>query len=101
MSSSEEGHDDITHMNRAKYIGTEVHKEAISIAVLDYPGKLVMECVIETKAGMILQFIQRLNGSLHGTFEEGTWAAWLYGLLQQRTKQILMYSPSAETSWPD
>ena len=62
-------------MNRAKYIGTEVHKEAISIAVLDSSGKLVMECVIETKASMILQFIQGLNGSLHGTFEEGTWAA--------------------------
>jgi hypothetical protein len=50
---------------------------------------------------MILQFIQGLNGSLHGTFEEGTWAAWLYGLLQPRTTKIMMYSPSGETSWPD
>jgi len=88
-------------MNRAKYIGTEVHKEAISIAFLDSSGKLVMECVIETKASIILQFIQGLNGSLQGTFEEGTWVAWLYGLLQPRTTKIMMYSPSGETSWPD
>jgi hypothetical protein len=88
-------------MNRAKYIGTEVHKEAISFAVLDSSGKLVMECAIETKVSMILQFIQGLSESLQGTFEEGTWAAWLYGLLQQRTAKIMIYSPSGETSWPD
>jgi hypothetical protein len=37
-----------------------------------------MECVIETKASMILQFIAGLRGDVHVTFEEGTWAAWLY-----------------------
>jgi hypothetical protein len=33
-------------------------------------GKIVMECVIGTKASMILQFIDRLHGGLHVTFEE-------------------------------
>jgi hypothetical protein len=33
-----------------KYIGMDVHKESISIAVRNAAGKLVMECVIETKA---------------------------------------------------
>jgi hypothetical protein len=33
-------------------------------------GKIVMECVIETKARMILQFIDRLRGDSHVTFEE-------------------------------
>ena len=36
--------------NTRKYIGMDVHKEAIAIAVLNSSGKLVMECVIETKA---------------------------------------------------
>ena len=35
----------------------DVHKESISIAVMNGAGKIVMECVIETKASMILQFI--------------------------------------------
>jgi hypothetical protein len=35
-------------------------------------GKIVMECVIETKASSILQFIDGLRGDLHVTFEEGT-----------------------------
>jgi tetratricopeptide (TPR) repeat protein len=43
-------------MNSVKYIGMDVHKEAISIAVLNSSGKLVMDCVIETKASTILQF---------------------------------------------
>jgi hypothetical protein len=38
-------------------IGMDVHKESISIAVMNSAGKLMMECVIETKASMLLQFI--------------------------------------------
>ena len=37
-------------MDSVKYIGMDVHKEAISIAVLNSTGKLVMECILETKA---------------------------------------------------
>jgi len=59
-------------MESVKYIGMDVRKEAISIAVLNSSGKLVMRCVIETKASSILQFFQGLRGSLHVTFEEGT-----------------------------
>jgi hypothetical protein len=44
----------------------------------------VMECVIETKASMSLDFIAGLRGDLHVTFEEGTSAAWLYDLLKPR-----------------
>ena len=65
-----------------KYIGMDVHKEAIVIAVLNGSGKLVMESIVETKASSILQFIHGLRGELHVTWEEGTWAAWLHDLLQ-------------------
>jgi hypothetical protein len=69
-------------MTSTKYIGMDVHKESISIAVMNSAGKIVMECVIETKASTILQFIDGLHGDLRVTFEEGTWAAWLYDLLK-------------------
>ena len=69
-------------MTIAKYVGMDVHKESISIAVMNSTGKFVMECVIETKASMLLQFIDRLRGDVRITFEEGTWAAWLYDLLK-------------------
>ena len=56
-----------------KYIGMDVHKEAIVIAVLNDSGKLAMESIIETKASSLLQFIHGLRGELHVTWEEGTW----------------------------
>ena len=65
-------------MTSTKYIGMDVHKESVSIAVMNSAGKIVMECVIETKASAILQFVDGLRGDLQVTFEEGTWAAWLY-----------------------
>ena len=37
-----------------KYIGMDVHKETISIAVMNGEGKVVMESIIETKANTIV-----------------------------------------------
>jgi transposase len=80
-------------MDSKKYIGMDVHTESISIAVRNAAGKIVMECVIETKASMILQFIDGLRGDLHVTFEEGTWAAWLYDLLKPHVTEVLVCNP--------
>jgi len=76
-----------------KYIGLDVHKESIAIAVRNAAGKIVMECVIETKASMILQFLDGLRGDLHVTFEEGTWAAWLYDLLKPHVTKLVVCDP--------
>ena len=80
-------------MDSTKYIGLDVHKETISIAVLNSSGKLVMETIIETKASMLVQFVQGLRGNLHVTFEEGTWAAWLYDLLKPQVTKVLVCDP--------
>src|ERR1700681_3492279 len=80
-------------MTSTKYIGMDVHKESISIAVRNDAGKLVMECVIETKASVILDFIHGLRGELHVTFEEGTWATWLYDLLKPHVTKLVVCDP--------
>ena len=85
-------------MDSKKYIGMDVHKESISIAVMNGAGKIVMECVIETKASMILQFIDGLRGDLHVTFEEGTWAAWLYDLLKPHVTKLVVCDPRKNAS---
>jgi hypothetical protein len=51
-------------MTTTKYIGMDVHKKTISIAVINSAGKFAMECVIETKASMLLQFIDGLRGEV-------------------------------------
>src|ERR1017187_8902317 len=85
-------------MNDTKYIGMDVHRESISIAVMNSAGKVVLECVIETKASIILQFIDGLRGDLHVTFEEGTWAAWLYDLLKPHVTKLVVCDPRKNAS---
>src|SRR5712675_3063048 len=80
-------------MTSTKYIGLDVHKESISIAVLNSAGKVVMECVIETKASTLLQFIHGLGGDVHLTFEEGTWASWLHDLLKPHVTELVVCDP--------
>jgi hypothetical protein len=70
-------------VNSEKYIGLDVHQATISVAAMDSTGKLVMECILETKAATILQFFAGLRGTLSVTFEEVTCAAWLYDLLKR------------------
>ena len=80
-------------MTSTKYIGMDVHKDSISIAVMNSAGKVVMECVVETKASVILQFVEGLRGDLHVTFEEGTAAAWLYDLLKPHVTRLVVCNP--------
>src|SRR5262250_485200 len=77
-------------MNQEKYIGMDVHDASISVAVKNAEGKLLMECVLETKAATILEFIQGLRGTLALTFEEGTLAAWLHDLLKPHVSRLVV-----------
>src|SRR5215472_9395771 len=80
-------------MKSTKYVGMDVHKDTISIAVMNCAGKVVMESVLEKKAATILQFIRGLRGNLLVTLEEGTWAAWLYDLLKPYVTQVTVCNP--------
>ena len=80
-------------MDNRKYIGMDVHQASISIAVSDAAGKVLIECIIETKAAAVLEFFQGLRGSLWVTFEEGTSAAWLYDLLKPHVTKVVVCDP--------
>jgi hypothetical protein len=62
-------------MNNTKYIGMDVHRESISIAVLNSAGKIVLECVVEAKASTILQFIGGLRGESTRRVIDGIWTS--------------------------
>ena len=79
--------------SNVKYIGLDVHKEAVAIAVLNGAGKLVMESIVETKASTLLDFLQGLRGELHVTLEEGGWAAWLYDVLKPHVAELVVCNP--------
>lgn len=80
-------------MDSIKYIGLDVHRDTISVAVLNAEGKLVMQSVVATRAAAILDFLHGLRGRLHVTLEEGTHAAWLYDLLGRRVAHVVVCNP--------
>src|SRR6267142_2212678 len=80
-------------MSQEKYIGMDVHQATISVAVMDAAGKLIMECLLETKASTIVEFIQGLQGTVSLTFEEGTSAAWLHDLLKPHVSRLVVCAP--------
>src|SRR6201987_4019971 len=80
-------------MTEEKYIGMDVHAATISAAVKNAEGKLLMECVLETKAATILEFIEGLRGTLALTFEEGTMATWLHDLLKPHVNRLVVCDP--------
>lgn len=80
-------------MSKLKYIGLDVHQASISIAVREESGKLVMQSVIATRASAILEFLEGLRGTLHVTFEEGTYSTWLHDLLARRVSKVVVCNP--------
>ena len=60
---------------------------------MDSQGKVVMECILETKAATIVEFFGGLRGTLSVTFEEGTWATWLYDLLKPHVDELVVCNP--------
>ena len=59
-------------MNSVRYVGLDVHRDTVSVAVLDESGRQIMQSVLATRAVAILDFIGGIRGTVHVTFEEGT-----------------------------
>jgi transposase len=71
----------------------DVHRDTISVAVLDEQGRVEMQTVLATRAGAIRDFLAGLRGTLWLTFEEGTHSAWLYDLLVRRVAKLVVCNP--------
>src|SRR5204862_8281071 len=80
-------------MSQEKYIGMDVHQATISVAGMDAGGKLIMECLLETKAATVVEFMEGLHGTLWLTFEAGTSAASMYDLLIPHVSRLVVCLP--------
>lgn len=70
-------------MDKISYIELDVHRDTISVTVLNQTGRLIQQSVLMTRTAAILDFIDEVRGTLQVTFEEGTHSAWLYDLLSR------------------
>jgi transposase len=76
-----------------KYIGIDVHQATSVFAVLNHQGKAVAEAVIETKPEAIIDFLGSQRGTIWVTFEEGTYANWLYDVIKPHVAKLLVCDP--------
>ena len=80
-------------MNSIKYIGIDVHQATSVFAVRNHKGKLIGEAVIETKPVAIIDFLKGQRGTVWVTFEEGTYANWLYDVIHPHVAKLLVCDP--------
>lgn len=83
----------------SKYIGMDVHKAITVIVVLDAAGRTLVEAMIETKATSLVQFLRGLEGTLHVTFEESCYSAWLYDVLSPHAARVVVCDPRQNAAY--
>ncbi len=75
------------------YVGMDVHKATIVIAVLDANGKVVSQTIIKTSTQTVRDYLDGLRGEIHVTFEEGNHAAWLYDVIKPLVRHLVVCNP--------
>src|SRR5215510_12543606 len=75
------------------YVGMDVHRASIVIAVLNGAGKVVEQIVLETSAARVRSYLKQLQGRVYVTFEEGTQAQWLYDVVQPLVTEVIVCDP--------
>jgi hypothetical protein len=75
-------------MTDIKYVAFDVHKSAISIAVINLDGKLVTQAAIQTDANAVRDFLRGLSGQVYLTYEEGTHSQWMYELTRSLVAKL-------------
>ena len=76
-----------------KYIGIDVHQATSVFAVMNQQGKLEGEAILQTQPAPIIDFLKGQRGTLWVTFEEGTYANWLYDVLQPQVAKVVVCDP--------
>ena len=80
-------------MKRDKHVGMDVHQSMTVVAVMNAEGKIVLESMVPTAASRIRELIESLSGPLHVTLEEGSQAEWLYEVIRDLVKEVVVCDP--------
>lgn len=77
-------------MTSKQYVGMDVHLATTSCVVMDSDGKVLMSTVVQTKAELIRNFLQSLNGNVELVFEEGTLAQWMFEITRPFVDRVVV-----------
>jgi transposase len=75
------------------YVGMDVHRATIVMAVLNGAGKIVEQITLQTGAERVRNYLKQLRGRVYVTFEEGTQAQWLYDVVRPLVTEVIVCDP--------
>lgn len=73
-----------------KYVALDVHQATTSASVREEGGRVIARTVMPTEGPALVEFFQGMRGAVHVTFEEGTQAEWLYGLVTPLVERVVV-----------
>ncbi len=76
-------------MDKHKYVALDVDSANIVAGVYDSKGVALMECCLRNNGQVLGEFFKTMTGTVHVTFEEGTQAVWLYGLIRPLVAEVI------------
>jgi len=80
-------------MDKHKYVALDVDSANIVAGVYDSKGEALMQCCLRNNGQVISEFFKTMTGTVQVTFEEGTQAVWLYGLIQPLVAEVIVCNP--------
>jgi transposase len=73
-----------------KYVALDVHQATTVAAVREQGGRVIARSILPTEAGVLVEFVRGMRGSLHVVFEEGTQSQWLHDLLVAVADRVIV-----------
>ena len=75
------------------YIGLDAHSSTCTAVVVDEKGEQQLRATFKTTEANLIEFVSKINGEKHLTFEECTLAQWLYVTLVDQVDHLLVCNP--------
>jgi len=75
------------------YIGLDAHASTCTAVVVDEKGEQKLRETFKTTESNLIEFISKIPGETHLTFEECTLAQWLYVTLIEHVDHLLVCNP--------
>lgn len=75
------------------YIGLDAHSSTCTAVVVDERGEQKLRSTFPTTESNLVEFVSKISGEVHLTFEECTLAQWLYVTLIEHVDYLLVCNP--------
>jgi len=82
-----------------KYIGMDAHMSTCTFCVLDEGGRELDNTTISTNGRRIISYLRGIKGSKSLAFEECELSNWLYEILKDEVKELIVCNPAANKEY--